>query len=468
MDRNDAIVGHMIDSAVRNTIQDGMWPDPATGNAEADKLLLARFNAWASDPLACSLNGMLTFVDQQELVFRQTLLDGDIFALPLDVGSLELIESHRCRTPSNTVRDVVLGIMLNEMRQRKEYWFTRDDIDPNTSLSRVSDVARYAAYDDQGWPNVLHIFNPKRVSQTRGVSALVPIFDVAGMFEDIQFAKLVQQQVVSCFTFIRELELNASESASVRLGDQEVDAYADGVRKIVEQIAPGMEITGNPGEKISGFAPQIPNPGAMEHFRLILTMLGVNLGLPLVILLMDASETNFSGWRGAVEQARMGFRRNQRWLIEHFLTPVYQWKVRQWIDTATGDPQLAKLAAQVEAENGDIYGHTWTAPKWPYIQPLQDAQADALRVEKRQTSPRRQLAERGLDIDDIRGEIIGDNTALIMACIEASKQIEQKTGESIDWHELLYVPNVIDQKPGLPSSPTTSIQPEQQGVMTDA
>jgi len=225
-----------------------------------------------------------------------------------------------------------------------------------------------------------------------------------------------------------------------------------------------MEITGNPGEQITAFSPEVPNPGAMEHFRLMLTLLGINLGLPLVMLTMDASETNFSGWRGAVDQARMGFRRNQRWLIDHFLKPVYRWKVRQWTDPATGDPRLIKMAAKLEAANIDIYAHTWTAPKWPYIQPLQDAQADAMRVEKRQTSPRRQLAERGLDIDDIRAELIEDNYWLIHDAIVAAEKIETVTGTEVDWHELLYVPNAIDQKPGLPASPLTVVPPDE-GVM---
>jgi len=456
MERNDAVIGHMLTTAVTNTIQDGLMPDPKTGNTDADQLLLSLFSEWASDQIACSLDGVKTFSDLQELVMRSMLLDGDIFAIPTDTGAIELVESHRCRTPSNTQRNVVHGVLLNERRQRLEYWFTRDDIDTMMPLGKVADVVAYPAYDGQGWPNVFHVFNAKRASQTRGVSALAPIFDVAGMFEDIQFAKLVQQQVVSCFAIIRQLDVTASNQANPRLGEQEEDSYVDGARKLIEQIAPGMEIVGNPGEQIEGFSPQIPNPGAMEHFRLMLTLLGINLGLPLVMLTMDASETNFSGWRGAVDQARMGFRRNQRWFIDHFLRPVYRWKVRQWTDPATGDKRLVKLAAQLEAENLDIYAHTWTAPKWPYIQPLQDAQADAMRVEKRQTSPRRQLAERGMDIDEIRAELLEDNYWLIHDAIEKRDLLLAKyPGETIDWHELLYVPNVMDQTVGLPSSPNT-------------
>lgn len=462
MDRNDSIIGRLLDTATQNIVQNGIMPDPKTGDTEADEVLLDMFTSWATDPLQCSLDGTKTFADLQELAFRAMLCDGDIFALPTTEGSLQLVEAHRCRTPSRTTRNVIHGILLDDERKRVEYWFTKDDIDPLHGLVNVGDTEPYAAFDDQGWPQVYHLFNPKRVTQTRGVTALAPVFDVAGMFEDINFAKLIQQQIVSCFAIIRNLDLSAVNQSDPRLGDKEVEAYADGARKIIEQIAPGMEITGNPGETIEGFSPNIPNPGAMEHFRLMLQLLGVNLGIPLIFLMLDGSETNFTGWRGAADQARIGFRRNHRWLIDHFLRPIYRWKVRQWTDTRTGDPRMAKIAARLEAENRDIYKHGWTAPTWAYIQPLQDAQADRLRVTSRQTSPRRQLAERGLGIDDIHKEIIEDNYWLIRRAIKAAQQIEAKTGVAVDWHELLYVPNTIDQKPGLPASPITSVAPEQE------
>lgn len=458
MDRNDAVIGQMIDRAVNNIVQNGMTPDPQTGDERVNELLLAKFTSWANDPMQCDLGGMLTFADMQELVLRAMFVDGDIFAIPTDSGALELVEAHRCRTPSNTTLNCVHGVLLSKTRQRLEYWFTEDDIDPNMPLNRVGDIVKYPAFDAQSWPQVFHVYNPKRASQTRGVSALAPVFDVAGMFEDINFAKLVQQQIISCFAIFRQLAAGETRESDPQYGNREdLETYGNQVKKLVEEIAPGMEIVGEPGETLSGFSPNIPNPGAMEHFKLMLTLLGVNFGLPLVLVTMDASDTNFSGWRGAVDQARMGFKRNQRWLIDHFLKPVYRWKVRQWTDPRTGDPELVKLAAKLETENRDIYAHQWTTPKWPYIQPLQDAQADELRVKSRQTSPRRLQGERGQDIDAIREELLEDNYWLIKRAVEYRDRLidELPTLKKLDWHELLHVPTATEQKPGLPGSPNT-------------
>lgn len=446
MDRNDAVIGQMIDRAVMNTVQGGMVPDPDTGNAEANQIISELWQEWSTDPMQCDDAGVHTFAGMQKLILRETLVDGDIFLNLTEDGTIEMIEAHRVRTPTNTKRNVIHGVLLDERRRRLEAWITKDDIDPHMGLRLVGDTTALPFRDEQGWPNLLHVYSPKRVSQTRGVTALAPVFDTAGMFEDINFAKLVQQQIISCFAVFRELSDTADPPGDRQTGGRELQQFSDGVTKIVEEVFPGMEVVGNPGEKLQGFAPNIPNPGAMEHFKLMLTLLGVNLGLPLVMVTMDASDTNFSGWRGAVDQARMGFKDNQNGLIANPLKPIYRWKVRQWSDPKTGDVRLKKLAATIEAANGNLFKHAWTTPKWPYIQPLQDAQADALRVEKRQTSPRRQLAERGYDIDNIRTETIADNAGWVREAIRERDAILKETGVEIDWHELLYLPTGSELK----------------------
>lgn len=464
MDRNDAIVGQMVDRAVLNTVQNGLVPDPQTGDTGVDEGLFARFQEWSTDPMLCDAMGELSFCDLQELVLRHTFVDGDICALPLDDGSLQLVEAHRLRTPSNTTRNVVHGVLLDDDRRRQEYWFTKDDIDPHVSLSRVGDIERYDAYDGQDNPLVFHVAMSKRVSQTRGVTAFAPVFDQLGMFEDITFAKLVQQQAVSCIAFIRNQERGApvDGTSTSSYGETTIETLAGGATRLIDEIAPGMEIVSGPNEKIEGFSPNVPNSEFFEHAKLTLQLIGVNLGMPLVLLMMDASDTNFSGWRGAMDQARMGFKRNQRWLCDRFCRKVWNWKVRQWIDE---DRSLLTAAARLERNGSDIYRHGWNTPRWPYIQPMQDAQADALRLEKRLTSPRRLYGERGYDHHNIVDETVEDNEYLIDKCLAArDRLLEQHPNETIDWRELLHVPTVIDQKPGLPSAPTTSvIQDEEAG-----
>lgn len=436
MDRDDVVAGQILDKAVNHTLQDGLKLDPQTGDDELNDDLESRFAEWAGDPDQCDITGENSFNKLAELVLRSALLDGDVIALATKGGHLQLVEAHRLRTPRNTKKNVVNGILLDDNRRRLEYWLTKDDISPNVALNLVSDVVQYPARDAAGNKQVFHVFKQKRISQTRGVSAFAPAFDCLGMFEDINFAKLVQQQVVSCFAIFREREIDSLADAPAPLGESYSETLTDGSQRTIQGIAPGMEIRGAPGEKISGFSPAVPNQEFFQHVKLILTLIGNNIGLPLVMVMMDASETNFSGYRAAVEDARKGFRRNQRWMAEQFHQNVYAWKLRQWMaEDSTLRNKESKLGRK-------FYAHRWNSPTWQYIEPLKDAQADLLRVRNALISPRRMHAENGCEWDDIAEEIVADNVMAIGLARKAAQVLNAQFPDEdpVHWREVISLP----------------------------
>ena len=440
MDRNDVIIGQTVDRAVQNTIQDGFVLDPTTGDEGLGKDLFARWTDWAEDPGQCDVAGERTFWDMETLALRSPFIDGDILALPLkSSGALQLVEAHRLRTPRNTTRkNCVHGVLLDNLRRPLEYWLTKDNIDPMRTVNKVSDMIRIPARDGEGNRQVFHIRVSKRVSQTRGVSALAPIMDIAGMWEDLNFANLVRAQVASCFAILRERDLAASAGVggnTPATGSTETETLADGTTRTIEGIAPGMDVIGLPGEKLQMSSPNVPNPEFFPHCKMLLQLIGVNLGLPLVLVLLDAKETNFSGWRGAVDQARMGFRGNQKRLGQQFHSPVYQWKLRQWISE---DPALRTAAERLGKK---FFSHTWRPPTWPYIEPMKDAAADLLRVRNALTSQRRRAAERGMDWDVLTDEICADNAKLIRKAHETAVKLnEDNEGLGITWREVAALP----------------------------
>lgn len=437
MDRNDVIVGATVDTAVLNTLQGGFQLDPATGDDVLDAALWARWDAWASDAERCDLAGEHAFHDLEGLAFRNMLIDGDHWALPnADTGALQMVEAHRVRTPTGTTRNVVNGVLLDDRRRRVEVWFTKQDVDPLRPVRLVAEIQPIPVRDRDGHRQVFQVYHPKRVSQTRGVSALAPIFDHLGMFEDINFAKLVQQQIVSCFAIFRQREMGIGDGATdLVTGAGSTETMSDGRSRTLEGIAPGMVVTGDPGERLEGFSPNIPNAEFFEHMKLILTLIGINLGLPLVLVMKDASETNFSGWRGAVDQARMGFRNNQQALARRFHRPVYHWKVREW---ALEDRALARRLAE-DPEN--TLRHKWNFPTWPYIEPLKDASADLLRMRNALSSPRRIQAERGRDWEEVAEEIVQDNVYAIRLAKAAATELNAEfPDEPVHWREVLSLP----------------------------
>ena len=413
----------------------GIRRDPNTGDENADAFIKDQWIAWGSDADACDLAGEMTYPELERTVLRSTLVDGDSLPLPNDSGALEIMEAHRCRTPSNTRRNVVYGIELNDHRKRLQYLFTKDDISPTRALRKVSDTVPVDARDGDGFRQVFHVFDPDRVSQTRGVSCFAPVADMLGMHDDVQFANLVRQQIASCFAIIRKKKQTGPLSGE-QYGER-TTATTTSYSRPTENISPGMEIGTEPGEEIEGFSPNVPNPQFFEHVELILKIVSANLGVPVMELLLDASQTNFSGWRGASDQARRAYRRVQKWLIRKFHRRVYLWKVRNWLDES---PQLRAWADQ---SGVDIFQHKWNPTTWEYIKPVQDAAADIAKVRGVISTLRRIHAGRGEDFDDIIAEAVRDNAKLYRVCRDAARVINEEAlddTERISWREMLAMP----------------------------
>lgn len=440
MDRNDSIIGQTIDRAVDNIVQDGFTVDPKTGDEGLDAELKARWQAWASDRENCDIQGEFCWHDFERHAMRSMLLDGDIVFLGLgsqagvDSGKLQAVEAHAIRTATR-IENTVLGVTKNQFGRRLQYWITQDPIEPNATKETAYPVN---VRDEDGLRTLFHVFRPDRMTQTRGVTALAPIFEVAGMRDDIQFARLVQQQVASCFAVFRKRQYIPDDphSTTPTYGASEIETSPTSETRYIENIAPGMEIIGAPGEELTGFSPDIPGQGYEMQMQEMLTTIGVNLGLPLVLVLMDGSQTNFSGWRGAVDEARKGFRCNQRNLIERLHSPVYRWKLSHFL---ADDPALRRAAEKLENRFSD---HKWNAPTWRYIDPVGDAQGDILRIQNPLSSLRRIHAEKGEDWDTLKTEIIEDNASAIIEAKMAAMEINRRfdDGQPVHWQQLMPIP----------------------------
>lgn len=436
-DRNNMVVGQAVRRLVNNVVQDGFRLDPQTGDDEANRIIADRFVTWAEDPEQCHSTREHTLTKQTKMALRAMIIDGDEWPIVLKRGAVEHIEAHRIQTPMRTQtipatsRNVIHGVLRDAEGVHQEVWVSRE-LNPTEQIRKVADMVVYPIRDKIGRRQVLHVYDPKRFSQTRGVTALAPPIDAIGYHDDIQFAKLVQQQVVSCFAILRERAETYTGGQPGQRGERTDTTRSDGSTRRIEGIAPGMEVTGAPGETLKGFSPAVPNPEWFQHAHLILTIIAVNLDLPVAVLLLDPSETNFSGWRGAIDQARIGWRDMQSTLIEQWYRPLMRIRIDQMIATDEIVYALAKKLGPA------IYRHKWTPPSWPYIEPVKDATGDKIIIANRLNSRRGVLAKRGLDIDDVDAEIIADNARTITMAIEQANAINATSpGAGVTWQNLL-------------------------------
>lgn len=428
MDRNDAIIGQMIDRAVDNIVGNGFKPIPQTGDKQLDRLLQSRFNDWSRDPFQCDVNRKFSFRRIERLLLRHRFIDGDSFAIPTSDGRLQLVEGDWIDSPSNQHDGVVHGVELNDIGSPVRYWFQKPRIeDREINIDRLAQgpesYDKRPAYDRDGNPMVLHIMDPKRISQSRGVSAFAPVFDITGMFEDTNFAKLVQQQIASCVAMFIERQND------FQLGGRKTVNEDDGTASVVEELSPGLIIRGKTGETMKAFAPSLQVGEWSDHARMLVRMIGANIGMPLTLAMLDTTNTTFHGYRGELQQARLGFECVQDSMEEQFHRPVYRWLIRQWFT----DQEIASFKAQ----GIDLFSHRWSRPGWAYIDPLTDAKADVMALENLLISPRDLHTARGRDWEDTVRETVEDRALAIRLAVEESRKIKEELDVDIDWRDLL-------------------------------
>lgn len=440
MDRNDVIVGQMVDRAVDNILGAGLKMHPTTGDKELDLELWERWDEWSTNPKLCDFSKKRPFSELCRLALRHRFVDGDHFGIirpGLTAPRIQLMEGDRCASPDNLQDDIVHGIEVDFRTDEvigylfsKALAGTRKQHIRRTPLSKQSeDIIYIPAYNEAGDPNVLHVYHPKRLTQTRGVTALAPCFDMLGMFEDVNLARLVQQQMVSCIAaFI-------TREHDYQFGNRSTTDNEDGTTNTLEELAPGLIARLRTGEKIESFNPNVPNPEFFHHVRMIIRLIGGNLGMPLELVMLDTTDTTFHGYRGVLQQARKGFEIIQRRLPEQLHAPMYHACLRSW---------EKDLGIRTKKLKRKLYSHYWQAPGWPYVDPKTEAEADKIRLKNALTSPRRLMAEHGADWDDVKQEIVEDySTAIDLAC-KAATDLNKKYKDldsPITWREILHLDN---------------------------
>ena len=447
LDRN-TIAGQMLDKAASNVVGDGVPIEAHTGDKEVDDALNLRWEEYRLNADQCDVAGEMTVPRMEWIAQRDCYGVGDIFAWLTPSGHVQMFESYRAQTPTNTSRNVVHGILLDELRRHLEYWFVNDNIPPMEIARRVGDITPLKARYPDGRRQVLHFRDERRATQTRGISAFAKCFIRFSNFDDLQFGTLIQALAASCWTMIRTRPLAAGFGGGSIPGSgaQSTNTMEDGRTQRIQSLSPGQTIEGEPGEAIVGFHPEIPNPQYHDYVTMLLQEMAANVDLPLICLMLDGTATNFTGWRGARNEAQVGWTRSYHNLARRWSIPINRHARYAW---AQKEAFFAKALRRLGPR---YYGATYHSRSWPYIQPEIEAQADATRIQKLLSSRRRIFGERGADSDAVDVEIVRDNAHLIEAALDEAKRLSVKYAREIDPRQLIYVdphmPLYIGQAPG--------------------
>jgi hypothetical protein len=171
---------------------------------------------------------------------------------------------------------------------------------------------------------------------------------------------------------------------------------------------------------VKGIDRTLPGANFPSSIVMFIRLLGLTLGMPVEVILLDWTKSNYSQSRAVLEQAFTAFRKWQKLLEDRFHRRVY----RMAVDMA--------VARRVVTRRPDMYAHDWIKPTFPWIDQLAEAQAWGAKLDRNLCTLSQALKSLGKELDDE----LPARKAEIVKAIKTRDEIFAETGELIDWHPL--------------------------------
>ncbi len=424
MVQNDSLPGQCLKRLADNVIQNGFRLAMDTGDLNLNSDIEAMYTEWSNNPKMCDFYGESNVGDLTWMSFLQTAQDGEVYFLFLDDGRMQIVECDRCVGPDPFQG----GVIVDGDARVTGYRFAKNI--PLAPFASDKQAEVYDVFDKNGNRQVSHLYCPDRNSQHRGYAWLHPVMIKAGMLDDLEFCIVVKAQSASTISAVAERTDKTAGPIAKALGYQNTNGSGpNGVETHTELRA--SSIVDLPyGRKLAGFSPVVPNSEHFMHVEHIIREIGAALNMPLEMVLLDSSLSNFSGYRGAMDNARMSYRRLQRTWDSKLLTPMMRWKLQAWL------PRLG-MVARAKALTGNLFKHKWIAPSWRYIQPVEEAHGAAIELENNTASPSEIVARQGKSYDEVVRETVRDNGDMVMAALKKVEEIKKQFPDAqVDWREI--------------------------------
>lgn len=464
--RNHPLVEQGINRLIANLKIGEFTLDLDSGDPDFDADHKAWWKGWCGETAAgrnlCDYEGSRTFQQLSQQSFFSQVTDGDILHVPLfHEGSLQTWESHHMRNPFGhrptglPTDGIVHGAEVRGGRV-VAYHITPYSLQPGQVQSRRFGTQKIDAEDEEGNRLAFWLGFRHRFAQRRGISRLSPPRDAMNGFDDLNYANIKSALRRSLISYIMASNQPTNQASAFIPGlqggglPQAGDRYSMNVGLGLESIVieqsgePAQVFKTPPGYTMQGWNANMPGEGFFEHSALLLTMLAVNLDMPLMFLLLDGSLVNFHGGRMTFDQAKLRFRQLQSDQLTGLWNPTYVWKTRQRL--TPGSPFFDRTAyALYKRGKVNPFNYQFRPAAWPYVKPLEDAAGEDLAERRNLKSMRSLLADRGIDLDDHRPEVIKDRGQWIRAAIIEAKEIQKEHADIIKtddiprlWREILY------------------------------
>lgn len=241
--------------------------------------------------------------------------------------------------------------------------------------------------------DVIYLFEKDRPGQLLGVPRLAASIMRLRDLDEYQEALLVKKKIEACFAAFVSTEDDQKTVGTTTTTETD----SDGNSRRVEKLSPGQIMYGKTGESITFGQPTSTADSGFTSDALHAIAAGI--GCTYEQLTGDLSSVNFSSMRGGRAEFKI-LVEQYRWLT--FVPQVCE-RIYGWFEEA------AYTANKLRKTGHD---HIWTPPRWEYVKPTEDVQADKDELAAGLSSLSEKLRARGENPDAVFAEIAEERKKL--------------------------------------------------------
>ncbi|RWQ35515.1 MAG: phage portal protein [Mesorhizobium sp.] len=247
---------------------------------------------------------------------------------------------------------------------------------------------------------VLHLFKSIKVGQIRGIPHTISAIVTAAIMDAYDDAELERKRTAALFSGFITTQAPEEDPLAEAAAAAETAGVTGGVA-----LEPGATVDLDPGQDIK-FAEPADVGGSYEAFQYRnLLRMAAGMGVPYAAMTGDLRQTSYGSIRaGLVEFRRRIESMQHSVMVFQFCRPVWQRFIREAVLTAAIPVNPSAFLAGMRS----FWRVKWITPKWEWIDPFKDRQAEKLAVDSGFKARSDVIEAEGYDPEETDARIAAD------------------------------------------------------------
>ena len=271
--------------------------------------------------------------------------------------------------------------------------------------------------------DIYHVFLPERAEQVRGYTWLHAVLMRSHMLHGFEEAAVVAARVGAS-----KMGVWVKDPEAAGGGPDALAALADGKGadgNLHMSAEPGEFIEAPDGYTLDSWNPEYPHANFESFLKACVRGLAVGLNVASHNLSGDMNEVTYSSARIAEMAEREIWKELQEWLSASLLQPLF----REWLSSALlrGDVKFEQSGKSLPSDRLDKFADVarFQARRWDWVDPLNDARASEVLIDKGLASRTSIAAAQGREFEDIVDELTQEKALLEAAGLDAAPKAKQ-------------------------------------------